>query len=79
MCERVKGVYKDNSSDSSVASALKPRRQDRCKRCRYAITWADQRKQFGRMIKRGLSIDEIKAIQPRCQKCVTVYLRERET
>jgi len=70
-----------NSSDSSEWSeepVSKPRREIRCKRCRCLMTWADQRKQFGRMIGRGLTTEEAKTVQPRCQKCVTVYLRERE-
>jgi len=47
-----------------------------CKRCQRAMTWAEVRVQFGRMMRRGLSVDEIKKIQPCCQKCVTVTLRE---
>jgi hypothetical protein len=47
--------------------------QIRCRDCRYLMTWAEQRKQYGRLMRRG--VDNIKAAQPRCQKCMTKYLR----
>jgi hypothetical protein len=45
-----------------------------CKECKNALTWAEQRKQFGRLIKEGKSPEEAKAAMPRCQKCVTRLL-----
>jgi hypothetical protein len=41
----------------------------------YGVTWADQRSQFGRLIRRGVTRDQIKDILPRCGKCVTVWMR----
>ena len=45
-----------------------------CQGCGYRITWADQRRQFGRAIRHGLTADEAKALMPRCQKCLTEKL-----
>jgi hypothetical protein len=38
------------------------------------LTWAEQRRQYGRAIRRGLTPDEAKRLMPRCQKCLTVML-----
>lgn len=48
----------------------------KCLGCRFPITWREQRAQFGRLMRRGLSEADTKAIMPRCQKCITVTLRE---
>ena len=47
-----------------------------CVRCGYHITWADQRRQFGRLMRLGFGYEDAKALMPRCQKCVTTTLRE---
>lgn len=47
-----------------------------CLRCKYPMTWEAQRRQFGRLIRRGLTKEQAKEMLPRCQKCMTVYLRE---
>lgn len=47
-----------------------------CKGCRRRLTWTERRIQFGRARGRGLSEDAAKEAVPRCQKCMTVYLRE---
>lgn len=47
-----------------------------CKDCQSAMTWAEQRRQFARLLSRGFSREEAKALLPRCQKCVTAALRE---
>lgn len=47
-----------------------------CKGCHRGMTWADQRYQYRRLEQRGYSKDEIKHIAPRCQKCVTKWLKE---
>jgi hypothetical protein len=44
---------------------------NKCKDCKYAMTWASQRQQFGRLVKRGFSVDDTKQLMPRCQKCLT--------
>lgn len=46
----------------------------RCKGCKYPLTWAEQRKQFWRVAKR-IDEDAAKAMNPRCQKCMTKALR----
>jgi len=48
-----------------------------CCNCRNPMTWAAQRVQFGRLMRRGICPTVIKAIQPRCQKCVTLWLRAK--
>lgn len=45
--------------------------------CPVSLTWAEQRRQFGRAVRAGLSVDEIKALMPRCQKCMTEELSSR--
>lgn len=54
-----------------------PRRRDCCQRCGHEITWAESRRQWGRLVRAGLDATEAKSLQPRCQKCSTAYLRER--
>lgn len=39
------------------------------------LTWRDQRAQYGRAIRSGLTADEAKALMPRCQKCLTKTLK----
>jgi len=46
-----------------------------CTDCSWPITWAEQRRQFGRCLRRGLTEAEAKAASPRCQKCMTKHLR----
>jgi hypothetical protein len=40
------------------------------------MTWAQQRVQYGRLKKREYCEDDIKAILPRCQKCLTVWMKD---
>jgi hypothetical protein len=47
------------------------RRKDRCQRCGTPMTWAEQRRQFGRAIRYGLTVEVAKAEMPKCGKCVT--------
>ena len=51
--------------------------RNRCLGCRCGMTWANVRVQYNRALKRGLSPNEAKAACPRCQKCMTKFLRER--
>lgn len=39
------------------------------------MTFRDSKKQYGRLMKKGFSVEDAKAILPRCQSCVTVYLK----
>jgi hypothetical protein len=39
------------------------------------MTWADQKRQFGRVIRSGRSSQEAKLLGPLCQKCTTLVLR----
>lgn len=47
-------------------------------RCGNAMTWDEQRRQFGRLMRNGLSLDEAKAVASRCQKCTTDLFRSYE-
>lgn len=42
------------------------------------LTFAEQMKQFWRAVNAGLTQEEAKGASPRCQKCMTVFLRERK-
>lgn len=46
-----------------------------CKGCRYAMTWADTKRQFARALSRGLTVEQAKEASPRCQKCMTSLIR----
>jgi hypothetical protein len=48
-----------------------------CVRCKYSITWSEQRRQFARLMHSGFTIDEAKAAMPRCQVCTTRYMKDR--
>ncbi len=60
------------SSGKARTSASKTR----CRQCGQLITWAEQRTQFGRLLRRGWTAGQAKAVLPRCQKCLTWLLRE---
>lgn len=57
-------------SDAVVSS-------NRCLGCNCGMTLVNASIQYNRALKRGLSPEEAKASCPRCQKCMTKYLRER--
>jgi hypothetical protein len=46
----------------------------RCLRCNYPMTWDAQKRQYARLLKRGMTPAEIKQLLPRCQKCVTATI-----
>jgi hypothetical protein len=50
---------------------------DKCLDCNYPMTWEHQRRQFGRLMRLGMSVQDAKSILPRCQKCMTLLLRDR--
>jgi hypothetical protein len=54
-----------------------PVSQNRCRGCRFPITWTEQRRQYLRMGRCGLTKAEAKQASPRCGKCVTRWLRGR--
>lgn len=59
-------------------TTTKTARDDLCRGCGVVpLTWADQRKQFGRMMRAGLSKEQAGANSPRCGKCVTELLSRR--
>jgi hypothetical protein len=50
-----------------------------CLQCNYAMTWAEQRRQFAIAIRRyGLSPEGAGQIMPRCQKCTSDLLGPRK-
>lgn len=55
--------------------APRPLPKTKCAGCQSRLTWAEQRVQYGRLVRRGLTREQIKALSPRCQKCMTVALR----
>jgi hypothetical protein len=48
-----------------------------CLRCGFPITWEAQWQQWGRLMRRGLSPEEAKALMPRCQKCITMTIGQK--
>jgi len=48
----------------------------RCLDCKSGLTWAAQRQQFGRVVKRGHPPELAKQLMPRCGKCVTSLLKK---
>lgn len=54
-------------------------RNGKCKRCGCRMTWADQRRQFARLIQnKGMSPDQAGGMMPLCQKCVTAVIRGQQ-
>jgi hypothetical protein len=50
---------------------------DRKCKCGTPMLWDDEKRQFGRLMKRsGFSKEEVKEMMPMCHKCMTNYLRE---
>lgn len=47
-----------------------------CKGCRRGMTFAEQKFQYWRYIKRGFSKEQIRVITPRCRSCTTQYLKD---
>jgi hypothetical protein len=47
-----------------------------CSGCGRQMTWEQQRRQYGRLLRAGKAPVEAKALTPRCQKCVTAAVRE---
>jgi hypothetical protein len=47
----------------------------RCRGCGNVVTWAEQRRQFGRLVGWGVTADVAWALLPRCPKCVTSWRR----
>lgn len=46
-----------------------------CSVCDNRITWEEQRREFGRLLKGGFSRNQAKAVMPRCCDCVSTLLR----
>jgi hypothetical protein len=42
------------------------------------MTWAEQRRQFGRLVQKGMALEQVKQLLLRCQKCVTKWLKESQ-
>ena len=67
----------DQAREGRVGDApvgVGPRRIS-CRACRVRLTWAACRVKYGRALRRGLSAAQAKAAGPRCQRCMTRYLR----
>ena len=52
---------------------------NRCRDCGSPMTWAAQRVQYGRLLRRGIPHEVARRELPRCQKCVTQWLRATGT
>lgn len=48
----------------------------KCLNCNFQMTWDAQKRQYGRIKKKGLTDEQIKTALPRCQKCMTIYLEQ---
>lgn len=48
---------------------------NKCTSCAKSMNFMHVRKQYGRLMRRGFTTEQVKVIQPRCQKCVTVWLK----
>ena len=44
---------------------------DQCKKCRNPMTFAEQRRQWGRLVRMGMGHKEAGRMMPLCQKCTT--------
>lgn len=53
------------------------RKQPRCQGCGKGLSWSDRCRQFARLRSKGWAADLIKetSVLPRCQKCLTKWLR----
>jgi hypothetical protein len=60
----------------SEAERAFDQRLPKCKRCGQPLTWAAQRKQYGRLCKRGIEASIIKTLVPQCHSCLTIALKE---
>ena len=47
----------------------------KCKKCKCLMTWAEQRVQWGRWIKKGFSKLDANENMPLCNKCNTKQLK----
>jgi hypothetical protein len=46
-----------------------------CIGCQHPkMDWREQRRQYGRMLRHGLTAAEANRLMPRCQKCTTIVL-----
>jgi len=48
----------------------------KCLGCNWLMTWSEQRHQYGRLIRWGMSQEQAKQQMPRCSRCITERLRE---
>jgi hypothetical protein len=49
-----------------------------CAACHWpGMTWDEQRRSYGRMIRSGLTADQAKRRSPLCGRCTSILLRER--
>lgn len=66
----------DTEEEFEAAKARLPARPKTvCLQCGYSITWATQRQQFGRLMRKGFSVEDARKLLPRCQVCLTATLR----
>lgn len=49
--------------------------QSQCKSCGCRMTWADSKRQFGRLMKLGFQPEQIKELLPRHQSCMTQKMK----
>jgi hypothetical protein len=64
----------DDNQDSGRGTILPKPAQIPCLRCGHHQTWAETRRQFGRLLRFGYSKEGAKDHSPRCQKCTTRFL-----
>jgi hypothetical protein len=54
-------------------------RRKRCQKCRALITWDEQRKQYGRLLRAGFALWQVKERMPLCYRCTTIKIRDESS
>lgn len=68
-------VYDTAEEFEAAQHRAVPRPKGVCARCGHPMTWAEQRRQFGRLMRQGFAADAARQMLPRCQTCMTITLR----
>lgn len=64
-----------NTDQSRLESALKSTKT--CRGCNFTPTWDEQKRQLGRLVRHGFSVEAAKKLMPLCYRCATAVLRQQ--